>query len=359
MGQELTDIDPDEVAIVRRGSIGRRFSFMKSADDKLELAKSVADALSDPFEGEASLVDALRKSGVDEDAQEGLIAAARILKGFAGDLPDSFNVDFAALLKAKKEVAPADIASRADLEKAVAAFAGDATQKAALIAKADELDATDALPKDWISKDDRTKELKMGAGLSVPVRKEDGTWDTSGVADADTRAFYDTILKALDDSGAANVKLTERVEKAEKRSVELEGQLTDRELIAKAETDFKNVAKAEELTPILKAAKASFDDETYAQLEELLKSADARIETGDLFAEIREKPAVKDALQKQAALESGSGDAWAEIERLAKSVVEKSDDEISEAQAVDRVLKTSEGRELYARYLVETSGGVR
>ena len=357
MGQELTDIDPDEVAIVKRGAIGRAFSIFKSADDKIELAKAVADALNDPIDGEASFLDAIRKSGADEDAQEAIVAAARLLKAFDADLPEAMRIDFSAIAKAKTPE-PGDIGTRADLEKAVAAFDGDDAAKQQLIAKATELDATDALPKDWISKSNPTdKEPVMADGLSVPVRKEDGTWDTSGVEDPAARAFYDTVLKSLDDTKAANDKLSERVEKAEGENADLKAQLVERDLVAKAETEFSHVAKAEELTPILKAAKEAFDAETFEKLEDVLKAANAKIETGDLFKEIRDTPAVKDALAKSAAL-APAGDAWAKIEELAKNVIEKADGPLTQEQAVDRVLKSEEGRELYAQYLVESHGGV-
>lgn len=59
---------------------------------------------------------------------------------------------------------------------------------------------------------------------------------------------------------------------------------------------------------------------------------------------------------RPAVLEIGRGGVsssveFAKIEELAKGLVEKSDGSMSEAQAIDRVLKTREGAELYASYM--------
>lgn len=370
MAQELVDIDPDEVAIVKRGAIGRRFSLMKSADDKITLAKAVAAALDAPVDDEASFIDSLRKSGVSEDAQEGIVAAARLLKAFSGDLPSP--IDVTSILKAKdktetpEQIAKAleQIASRDELVVAIAKHGDKPADviKEQLIARATALEATDALPDAWgVAKSAPSKkESDMGNSAPVPVRKADGTWDLSGVEDDAQRAFYATFLKSLDDAHDENKKLGVRLEKSETRAGELEGKLTEKELVTKAQTDFSHIAKAEELTPILKAAKEHFDDATFEQLEKVLKAADARIETGDLFAELGRSadPAIKAAIRKGEVVDSG-GDAWAKIEELAKAVVEKSGDEpLSQEQAIDRVLKTAEGRALYADYLAESRGGV-
>lgn len=369
MGQELVDIDPDEVAIVKRGAIGRRFSLMKSADDKITLAKAVAAALDAPVDDEASFIDSLRKSGVSEDAQEGIVAAARLLKAFSSDLPSP--IDVTSMLKKEKVDTPEQIAkalealaSRDELVVAIAKHGDKPADviKEQLIARATALEATDALPDAWGVKKSAPskKENDMGNSAPVPVRKADGTWDLSGVEDETQRSFYATVLKSLDDAHDENKKLGDRLEKSETRAVDLEGKLTEKELVAKAESDFSHIAKAEELTPILRAAKEHFDDATFEKLEKVLKTADARIETGDLFAELGRSadPVIKAAIRKGEAIDSG-GDAWEKIEELAKAIVEKSGDEpLSKEQAIDRVLKTAEGRALYAEYLAESRGGV-
>jgi len=103
MAQELFDIDPDEVSPVRRGAIRKRFNILKSDDGKVTLAKSLVDALAEPFEDEGALVDTLRKSGVSEDGQEAAVAAARLLKGFEDELPDGLRLDVGAVVKAASE----------------------------------------------------------------------------------------------------------------------------------------------------------------------------------------------------------------------------------------------------------------
>jgi hypothetical protein len=73
----------------------------------------------------------------------------------------------------------------------------------------------------------------------------------------------------------------------------------------------------------------------------------AQVETGDLFKELG-----RTALPTE---DGGGESAWAQIEKAADAIVEKSSDvELTREQAIDRVLKTAEGAKLYARYQADT-----
>lgn len=405
MAQELEDIDVDEVSPVRSGAIRKVWNILKGDDGQVELAKALVDALAEPFDDEGALVDALRKSSLSDDAQEAVVASMRLLKGFEGELPEALATKVAEILKQATDIPDADdpddiaksaevakrgfstdqrhamasngealpdgsfpIANRSDLENAVRAIgrASDVSKaKQHIVSRARSLDALDALPDDWdVQKSEHDdKEHAMGDAPPVPVRKEDGTWDFSGVDEAQ-RTFYQTVLKSLDDAQAQNTELAERVEKAEGRNADLEGKLLEKDLVHKAETDLKHVAPADETVAVLKAAKETMSAEQYEALETLLSKANAKIETGSLFEELgrSQDPVIKDAIRRGANLDTGSGgDAWAKIEELAKSLVEKSDDgdPISKEQAIARVLKTEEGAQLYGEYITETRGGAQ
>jgi hypothetical protein len=200
-----------------------------------------------------------------------------------------------------------------------------------------------------------TKEHGMGDSPTTPVLKEDGTWDVSGVEDPATRSFYDSVLKSLDNAKAEGESLRESVKKAEERASDLEDKLLEKEIVAKAEGEFSHIAKADELVPVLKAAKESMDAEAFEKLSEILKAASAKIETGALFAELGRSadPVIKDAIARGENFASGGGDAWDQIVEKANAMVLKDGDELSEEQRIDKFLKTAEGKRLYADYNAE------
>ncbi len=172
----------------------------------------------------------------------------------------------------------------------------------------------------------------------VPVRKEDGTWDLSAVPE-ESRPFYTEMIEKAD-----------RLEKAESDLAETRDALRTREIIAKAETEFAKVGAQEDLVEVLKDAGEKLQPEAYEKLVGLLATANERIEKGDLFAEMG---------RTYGGQAEPSGDAWGKIEKAADDLVEKSDDALSRAQAIDRVLKTPEGGALYSQYLAENViGGV-
>lgn len=177
---------------------------------------------------------------------------------------------------------------------------------------------------------------------AVPITKnEDGTWDFSGVPD-EQRGFFQEMIAKQDKADRELAEARERIAKADEK-------LREKEIIAKAEEQFKTVAATDELVPVLKEAQESMSAESFAKLEAILATANERIEKGALFTEMGRSSLNGAALS--------GGDAWAKIEKAADDLVEKSDG-LSHAQAVDRVLSTREGAELYSLYMRETGMGV-
>ena len=187
--------------------------------------------------------------------------------------------------------------------------------------------------EDADSDDDNSVQKGDPVGTHVgPVQKEDGTWDLDGVPE-EQRPALEVILKA-------QTALTEKLTSTEERLAKSEDALATRQFIAKAENEFDSLAPADKLGPILKEAADKLSPETVEALEAVLKGANARVETGALFQELG-----------RAALDDGPrDDPWSQIEKAADEMVEKSGD-LTHEQAIDRVLKTAEGKRLYAQYM--------
>jgi hypothetical protein len=101
---DLSGLDVDEVAVVKRAATGRRFDLLKAdADGDVELSKEVVDALAAPLADEAAFVEKLQKDGLDEHAREAAVVVARLAKGFG------FDAD--AVLKREQQHTPQELAA--------------------------------------------------------------------------------------------------------------------------------------------------------------------------------------------------------------------------------------------------------
>ena len=113
----------------------------------------------------------------------------------------------------------------------------------------------------------------------------------------------------------------------------------EKEYIAKA-AEFEGLSiSAEEFGPVLKSIAVAVP-EAYAKLETVLKAANQAILSGGMFAECGSSSTFTSAVSKS--------DAWGQIVALADSIVAKGN--TTSAKAIDDVLKTVEGKKLYAIY---------
>ena len=238
------------------------------------------------------------------------------------------------------------IENKSDLHNAIQAFGrakNKGKAKAHIIARAKALGATSMLPDDWkVSKSNDTNEGGDPVEThAVPIQKEDGTWDLSGVP-SETRPFYESVLKQAADTAAELDATKERLQKSEEKAETLSDTLKTRDLIQKAETEFGKVGPAEDVAQILKAASESMDEETFEKLETVLKAAQAKIDTGDLFTELGRAGA-------GAPLKPSS----AEAEAIAKAdeLVAKSTDGLTRDAAMGMVWE--QNPDLYNRYMAE------
>ena len=241
------------------------------------------------------------------------------------------------------------IRNKSDLSNAIQAY-GRASDKGRakswIIRRAKALGATGMLPDSWgvqKSDEDPVDEVVEDKGgtveVPVPVRKEDGTWDLSGVP-VESRPFYEAMIEKADRAESDLKETREQLAKAEDT-------IRSKEMVEKA-AQYSHVAPADELAPILKAAAEKLDSETFEKLETLLGAAEERVQKGDLFQE-KGRASIEDGT-------SGKSDAWTEIVTKADELVEKSEKPLTQDQAVSRVL--AENPDLYAKYLADSGLGV-
>jgi hypothetical protein len=263
------------------------------------------------------------------------------------------------------------IANKGDLKNAIQAFGRSKNKgktKSHIIARAKALGATSMLPDGWtVTKGtDGWGDYTLDAGITttssgsgttvfinsteggdpvethaVPIQKEDGTWDLSGVP-SETRPFYESVLKQAEETKSELAATRERLEKSEEKAVILSDTLKTRELIQKAEHEYGKVGPAEDVAQVLKSAQESMDEETYEKFETILKAAQAKIDTGDLFTELGRAGT-------GAPLKASSAEAQA-IQK-ADELVEKSTTGLTRDAAMGMVWEQNPG--LYDRYLAE------
>ena len=173
----------------------------------------------------------------------------------------------------------------------------------------------------------------------VPIQKADGTWDLSGVPEP-ARAVWESVLKA-------QTETREKLEKAETELAETREALRTEAIIAKAEKEFAHIGARDDVVEVLKAASEKLDSEGYEKLVSLLSASDERIAKSSLM----------DELGRSSFELAAAGDAWDKIEKAADDLVQKAADGLTREQAVDRVLKTREGKVWYGEYLAETGVG--
>jgi hypothetical protein len=236
------------------------------------------------------------------------------------------------------------IRNKADLHNAIQDFGRSKDKgktKAWIVRRARALGATSMLPDSWsVSKEDPVIDQEEGGTVEtheVPVRKEDGSWDLSGVPD-ESRPFYEAMIQKADETAA-------ELEKTKVQLAKADDSLLTRTILEKA-ARLSHVAPTDELAPVLKEASQVLSEESFQKLEQILATAEERVSKGDLFTEYgrngygEQKP------------ESG---AYEQLLAKADEMIEKGAD-ISKVEAFDRALRSNP--ELYNQYMAEQGMGV-
>ncbi|MBW2084447.1 MAG: hypothetical protein JRI54_00225 [Deltaproteobacteria bacterium] len=181
-------------------------------------------------------------------------------------------------------------------------------------------------------KDEEEEDKKKKYGYPAPTKKEDGSYDFSGIPE-EVRPAVEALWKEQQEA----IKKAEELEKVLKE--ERDKQLR-KEFVQKAATDFTNLpTKPEEFGLVLKGL-AEKAPEEYTKLEGVLKAASEAIEKGALYAEIG-----------RGGMPAGDS-AVAKVEAMAAGLVQKNAN-LSRMDALAKVL--AENPQLYEQYRKETA----
>lgn len=334
----------------------------------------ISDLLDSPWEREGALLDEVRKDGANETVEKAVVAAVRLLKGIESDLsPETIAKLGTELygrgnpkLNTTSVKAPGELEGDGDGDElhgsgsgadkdgsgSGSSLEGDGSApKVAADSDGDDQepdgDADDKkkkrrlFGKKDVSKEDSSVEDDLSTidergtvEVQVPVKKEDGTWDLSGVPE-ESRPFFMEMIQKADKTADELTATREQLQKAD-------DELLHRSMVEKA-ARYSHVAAVDDLTPVLKEASQKLDSETFGKLQELLGAAEERIQKGDLFSE-----------QGRSSLgESKKDDAYSLLVEKADELVEKGDG-ITKEQAFDRAMRDNPA--LYDRYMAERMG---
>lgn len=166
---------------------------------------------------------------------------------------------------------------------------------------------------------------------------------------APVKQEQEDIYKGLPEAVAKMLKdQQEQIKAANEQIAKMRDEDDTKVYIAKAAEFTSNLGvKATELGPVLKSINAA-SPELSEKIEAVLKAANEAVAKGDLFKEAG-------AETHDTPTGVAKSDAWAQIETLANNIVVKGDLK-TQAEAIDAVLKSDEGRKLYAIYTGKING---
>jgi len=286
----LKDLDVVEVSLVPRGANRKKFLIFKEDDPPMEeILKAVLET---ELEDEQKVEEVLKAAKLSDKAKGAVKGALKILSAYKDELPK-------------------------DIMKTLAGLAGYGYPEPAEKAK---------------GKKDEEEDKKKKYGYPAPTKKEDGSYDFSGIPE-EVRPAVEALWKEQQEA----VKKAEELEKVLKE--ERDKQLR-KEFIQKAADEFANLpTKPEEFGLVLKGL-AEKAPEEYTKLEGVLKAANEAIEKGALYAEIG-----------RGGMPAGDS-AVAKVEAMAAGLVQK-DANLSRMDALAKVL--AENPKLYEQYRKETA----
>lgn len=254
----------------------------------------------------------------------------------------------------------AELISDAESEPAVAHVEGDGliakpveTQKEELDVKVEEPDNKKPVKAENNegSEDNMADKINKTAlpqdvqdyisSLEAQVAKSAETPAVTGAEDV-YKGLPESVVKILKEQSVQLQSANEMIAKMRDDSVA-------KEFIAKAATLTNNLGvDSNDFGLVLKSIHAA-NPELATKVENVIKSANEAVAKGNLFAE------VGTGSTSTAATGIAKSDAWKQIETLASTMVTKGDSK-TQAEAIDSVLKSSEGRRLYEIYTGKIRG---
>lgn len=293
------------VSLVKRGANRKRLVTKAEGTmdaDTIEVLKTIIEDV--PAENEGRADEILKTS--DEKARGAIAGIARLMSSFK------------------------DVLTPEALEKAYE-LAGVEVQKTAKETNLPGVGQKEAA--------DGTMTKKKGkVTVSTPEKQEDATEASRGVSKS-----YDHLPEEVRAEMAklwkSNEEAVAKAEAAETRAKAIESEALLKTYVAKAEKEFAHVPgqQANELGALLKSLHDQ-NPETASKVEALLKAAEAALGTSEMFRE-------------RGSSQSTGGSAQAQLDALAKGLVQKGEEGITYAEAYSQVMKDHPN--LYSQYLLE------
>lgn len=298
MKKRITDLEVERIDLVPRGANRKSFLLTKADEREEEEGMEpeiVKAVLETEMDDEKTVGEALTKAGLSEEASEAAMGALRLINAYKEQWPENVMGMLTELSGYELPVAKAD---------------------------KDRIEKLEAEVKNLKKEDEEKPEDKES------ILKEDGSLNMGAVPE-EMRPYAEVVEKSRVES---DKRAKDAIEKAEA----LEKDKMEKEYLAKA-GELLNIDKAENLAPLLMDV-AEKAPETSEKLEEMLKTANKRIEEGGLYGEVGSG-------------RSGSGEATDKMESKAKEKMEKGDGKMTIQQARAEVLK--EHPEYYDEHMNE------
>lgn len=309
---QLSQLTSYEVSFVPKGAnLKKRFLVIKE-DGEEDMDKLLEQILKGDMKNEEAVTKIAKSLGLDDKAETVLKAVMKMV-GAEGS-----GLDSKTLSKALKAF---DGPDKEELEKAKK----EEEEKAAKAKKEEE------------EKEKAAKAKKEGdEDMKGPVQKEDGSWDLSGV-DVALRPSLEAVFKSnevLQKSLNTQTKTNETL--ADQLKTEKDARVM-KEFVEKAEGYGHLGEDAVELAKVLKSVHDA-DPKNGEAVEKILKSANKKVEDGNLFSELGSTGVGHGA------------NAWDKIEKAAE-LVQKEKPTMTQSAAIDLVLKNNPS--LYNEYEAE------
>jgi len=305
--RELLNLDVREVSLVDRPAIRRKFLVVKRDDTPNE-------------ECDTMPIDEL-----PETTQESL------------DLEDISKTDESQELQPDTEPELMSVVKEEDLEEEGEPEKGSPKKrKAKAVAEAkEELENESEEDEEPSTTKQKVKKetLKMVEPTSIPVsfsKRDDGSYDLTGVPD-EMQATVEEICKQHDAAIQKAAEL-EEILKAER------DERLRRDFVEKAEKEYANLPGTPVELGLLLKSLNDLDSDVAEKVEDVFKSVNAQLESGDILAEVG-----------SAAVEAETT-AWGRIEKQAADMVAEGTVS-SKAAAISKVLELNP--KLYSEYLKE------
>ena len=306
---ELTDLEVDEVSLVKQGANGRRFRILKAGGAPGDYMEELSDILKSDMGIEDQTRDLIEKKApeLSPDAAEAMVGVVKLAQTYAEQLPsDIFDT----------------LAQASGFEKAVKKQPLPADGKTP--AKPDDEDEEDD-DKDQEDQEEATPQNKKAKKMAKKADKGAVEKALEKIEkEEDIDLLPEDIQKAVRPLWKHNVELAEKIEK-------MEDERLTKEFIAKA-AEFTHLPKVDTFADILKSMSAKLEADEYAAMEGILKSADNALRESNLFTEVGSTIAV-------------AGTPQGKLEAMAKERLTKSEGKLTYEQAMADV--TMEHPEIY------------